>query len=373
MVVRGASGVKWGSELAGHGPDVCCRSNLPVPFVRQLLHVMSPCIEGPFPSPPPVTKTPIERDIAISSQPLIHLTMAAPKWSLTEHLLSAAQDDYTKATQHPFLLAAAEGRLSKEVLGQWLANDRLYIHSYIRAAGKLLASIDLPAAVPKTEATETQLVDWLIEALAGVRREERFFIEVAERYGLGVELNMQTVASSHGTSVANDAKLAGLVMMEKLFGDVGQPNQLETSGLIPGSLPAPDPMLWLEGAITFWGTERVYLDAWSWAKSKQVMGANGSETSSWGKLRQMVSVTGTDARKDADGGALRNEFIPNWSSPWFADFVHRLSRLIDNAVAQALERAGEDAEATKALILDRVEGKWKSLLAAEASFWPDVE
>ncbi|KAK1836339.1 hypothetical protein QBC39DRAFT_337811 [Podospora conica] len=301
--------------------------------------------------------------------------MAASKWSLTQHLLSTSQDDYTKATQHPFLLAAAEGRLSKEVLGQWLANDRLYIHSYIRAAGKLLASIDLPAAVPKTEVPETQLVDWLIEALAGVRREERFFIEVAERYGLGVELSMQTVANSHRPSIADDAKLTGLVMMEKLFGDVGQPNNLLTNGFIPGTLPAQDPMLWLEGAITFWGTERCYLDAWSWAKSKQIMGASGSDASSWvtGKLRQMVSPTGTDARKDADGGALRNEFIPNWSSPGFADFVHRLGSLVDSAVAQALERAGEDAEATKALILQRVEGKWKSLLAAEASFWPDVE
>ena len=219
--------------------------------------------------------------------------MAAAKWSLTEHLLSTSQDDYTKATQHPFLLAAAEGRLSKEVLGEWLANDRLYIHSYIRAAGKLLASIDLPAAVPETEASETQLVDWLIEALAGVRREERFFIEVAERYGLGVELNMQTVANSQRASVADDAKLTGLVMMEKLFGDVGQPSNLGTSGFVPGSLPAPDPMLWLEGAITFWATERVYLDAWTWAKSKQAMGASGSETSSWAKLRQMVDRKST--------------------------------------------------------------------------------
>ena len=299
--------------------------------------------------------------------------MAAAKWSLTEHLLSISKDDYTKATQHPFLLAAAEGRLSKEVLGQWLANDRLYIHSYIRAAGTLLASIDLPPGVPKTEAVETQLVDWLIEALAGVRREERFFIEVAERYGLGVELDMQTIANSQRTTIADDVKLTGLVMMEKIFSDVGRPNNLGASGFIPGSLLAQDPMLWLEGATTFWGTERCYLDAWSWAKSKQMVAASGPETSSWTKLRQMVSAPAPDARNDADGGALRNEFIPNWSSPGFADFVHRLGTLIDKAVMQALERAGEDAEATKALILQRVEGKWKSLLDAEASFWPDVE
>ena len=299
--------------------------------------------------------------------------MAAAKWSLTEHLLSISPDEYTKATQHPFLLAAAEGRLSKEVLGQWLANDRLYIHSYIRAAGKLLSSIDLPARVAKTEAAETQLVDWLIEALAGVRKEERFFIEVADRYGLGVELSMQSLPDSHKPTIAEDTKLPGLVMIEKIFGDVGQPHLLWESGFIPGTLPAQDPMLWLEGAVTFWGTERCYLDAWTWAKEKQTLIGSGSETSSWNKLRQMVSTTENEARKDADGGALRNEFIPNWSGPGFAAFVHRLGSLIDCAVAGALERAGEDAEETKALILQRVEGKWRSLLAAEAAFWPDVE
>ena len=277
-------------------------------------------------------------------------TMAADtKWSLTEHLLSTSRGEYEAATRHPFLLAAAEGRLPKDVLGQWLANDRLYIHSYIKAAGKLLSTVDLPQAVAETaDAPETHLVDWLIEALASVRKEERFFIDVADRYGLGVELGQLQLQHQQ-------QPLPGLVKIRDVFGAIGQlPAQL--GGQIAAmELPATTPLPWLEGAVTFWGTERCYLDAWSWAKSKQEPAA-------------------TDGRdKDADGGALRNEFIPNWSSPEFARFVSRLGALIDSAVAQTLENAGEGADAVRGAILTRVEGKWKSLLAAEADFWPKVE
>ncbi|KAK0620526.1 hypothetical protein B0T14DRAFT_497039 [Immersiella caudata] len=274
------------------------------------------------------------------------LVKTSPSFSLTSHLLSAFPTEYTTATQHPFLLAAAEGRLPKDVLSKWLANDRLYIHSYIRAAGKLLSSIDLPQTVPKTEAPETQLVDWLIEALAGVRREEKFFIDVAGKYGLGVDLGVGT------ESVGEGAKLPGLVMIEGIFGEI----IAQKEGFTAAELPPSDPLPWLEGAVTFWGTERCYLDAWSWAKSKQALAGSGP-----------------DAREDADGGALRNEFIPNWSSMEFARFVERLGGLIDFAVAETIERAGDGADAARDAIIARVEGRWKSLLAAEATFWPDLE
>ncbi|KAK3323834.1 hypothetical protein B0T19DRAFT_214405 [Cercophora scortea] len=287
---------------------------------------------------------------------------SSPTWSLTEHLLSTFPREFQSATQHGFLLAAAEGRLPKETLGRWLANDWLYIHSYIRGAGKLLASLDLPQHVPDGEAVETQLVDWLIEALAAVRKEERFFLDVAERYGLSVTVGTADDPSQvHGSGevgklrVSNEAKLPGLVMIEGIFSGI-QPGTAEQPALltVAASERPPPPMLpWLEGAVIFWGTERCYLDAWSWARSKQPLGR--------------------DARDDADGGALRREFIPNWSSADFARFVGRLGGLIDFAVGQALERAGDGAEEVKGEILRRLEGKWKSLLAAEAAFWPEVE
>lgn len=85
-------------------------------------------------------------------------------WTLTSHLLNIDRPAFTAATQCPFLAAAGQGRLSKSTLGTWLANDRLYIHAYVKAAGRTLSTINLPQAIPQTDteaaAPETQLVDW---------------------------------------------------------------------------------------------------------------------------------------------------------------------------------------------------------------------
>jgi thiaminase len=280
---------------------------------------------------------------------------------LTEHLLSIAPEEYKAATQAPFLLAAAEGRLSKDVLGRWLANDRLYIHSYIRAAGKLLTSLELPQTVPKSgdEPPETQLVDWLIEALAAVRREERFFIEVAERYGLEIDLVTRRpigpAEPGSALTVSVEDKLPGLVKIEELFGSITSTSSSSSDVTATDHPNTPTILPWLEAAVMFWGTERCYLDAWSWAKAKQQSVSSGSED---------------DARDDADGGALRREFIPNWSSDEFAAFVTRLETIIDVAVDKAIERGGEEVRRG---LCKRVEGKWRSLLVAESVFWPEVE
>ncbi|KAK4097261.1 heme oxygenase-like protein [Parathielavia hyrcaniae] len=279
-------------------------------------------------------------------------------WSLTGHLLATQEHLYKSATQHPFLLAGAEGRLPKDILSRWLANDRLYIHSYLRAAGQLLASIDLPKPVPGSQETiETQLADWLIEALVSIRKEERFFIDVAERYELGIDIATPFPPASQAATGSGTipGKLPGLVKMEAIFSTLtGLFNRLttttsQTTPLIP----------WLEGALTFWGTERCYLDAWSWARDKAE--------------ERRASSGGQADGDDADGGALRKEFIPNWSSPEFAQFVAKLGKLIDDAVAGVLEgREAEEQERLKGEIVGRVEGKWKSLLEAEREFWPEL-
>ncbi|KXX75486.1 putative bifunctional TENA-E protein [Madurella mycetomatis] len=301
--------------------------------------------------------------------------MAAPRasWSLTSHLIETQQPLYKSATQHPFLLAGAEGRLDKETLSRWLANDRLYIHSYIRAAGKLLATLDLPREVSGSqEALETQLADWLIESLVAVRKEERFFLDVADRYGLGIEIGIPLVSTHGGASKDGDdnqggsnRELPGLGMMQSVFASVSTvpitaPPDPDSVHPAPASISAtaatpPPPLPWLEGALTFWGTERCYLDAWSWAKDK---------------ARECSAPSG----KDADGGALRKEFIPNWSSPEFARFVDRLESLIDSAVGEVLNGCaeGEEREKAKEDILARVEGRWRTLLVAERAFWPEV-
>ena len=281
-----------------------------------------------------------------------------PPWSLTVHLLASQRPLFKSATEHPFLLAGAEGRLPKAILGRWLSTDRLYIHSYIRAAGQLLAALDLPTHIPASsspDAFETQLADWLIESLVAIRREERFFIDVAERYGLGLEVALPfppaaaAAAAASSADNSNNGTPAGLAMIRSVFSSIPVTPLTTLSSTTP-----PPPLPWLEGALTFWGTERCYLDAWSFARDRaRECGGGGGE--------------------DADGGALRKEFIPNWSSEEFRRFVETLEQLIDGAVGGLGERGGEgEREKVKGEILGRVEGRWRTLLEAERKFWPDV-
>lgn len=271
--------------------------------------------------------------------------MASPEalgWSLTGHLLGLNQAEFRTATESPFLLAAGQGRLSKDILGRWLANDRLYIHAYIKAVGRTLSVIDLPQVTTATESAETQLVDWLFKSLTELRREERFFIDVARRYGLSIDLEATAVTEGglELKRVPGTAKLPGLVMFERLFGS------LHPASSIDRDLPLP----WLEAAIVFWGTEKVYSEAWTWAKSKQDPRSDGSN--------------------DADGGALRKEFVPNWGNEGFSAFVDQLAAIIDGSVQKATEKLGGDP---KELFVKRVEAIWNDLLAAEAAFWPKLD
>lgn len=193
---------------------------------------------------------------------------------LTKDLLASDPEAYLRATRSPFLTAAAAGKAPKDVLGRWLANDRLYIHAYIRGVGRLLSALRLPDTVAATTTTTTvseRLLQWLVDALANVRREERFFVETARRFGIEVDLPV----SDEGVVAAED-KLEGLRRFEELFG------AFDTGRGTPG---------WLEGAVLLYATERCYLDAWSGARDELDAGEDGSG--------------------DADGGALRREFIPN--------------------------------------------------------------
>lgn len=260
------------------------------------------------------------------------------KYSLTQALIASNSDAFKAATQSEFLTRAAQGRVPKHVLGQWLANDRLYIHGYIRGVGRLLSFLQLPEVVPAVPADRqkfinTRLLNWLIDALVGIRREENFFVDTASRYGINVNLPTDPVTNS----VRPDAKLDGLRKFEALF-----------DGLEPG---VTDVLPWLECAIVFWGTEKCYLEAWSGARDQLTPADHGDNS-------------------DADGGALRQGFIPNWSSKEFTAFVDELGEVIDLAVVEHVERLGDTALND---IFERALIKWRELLAAEMAFWPVME
>lgn len=249
--------------------------------------------------------------------------------SFTKVILKSEPEAFRRATQSEFLRLGAEGTLPKEILGKWLGNDRLYIHAYIRGLGRTLSLLKPPQVTGNAPSRETRILDWLVRALVNIRREEKFFVETAEKFGIDIALE----ADKKGI-VADETKLEGLRRFETLFDSIGS-----------GKSISPP---WVEAAIIFWGTEKCYLEAWTWAKSQ---------------LKE------SDGSGDADGGALRNEFIPNWTSDEFVHFVDELGRIIDDVVAEQIKISGVQ------VIADLVQyfgDRWRELLEAEEKFWPAV-
>ncbi|KAI0898409.1 heme oxygenase-like protein [Annulohypoxylon nitens] len=263
--------------------------------------------------------------------------MSKPKMS--EYLLSSPDisDLYQRATQSQFLSLAGEGQLSSDILSQWLSQDRLYAQAYVRFAGGLMSRVQLPTNVGDRDFTKT--LEWRIlsliqTALAGVWRELQFFEETAKKYGLDLEAP-GPVAEGSNLSNKSDGFSSNKVTQDyiNLFDSfTAQPRGDKSKTL-------------LDGLILLWATEKVYLDSWTYAKRH----APGD----------------ADSKGDLDGGALRKEFIPNWTSDEFVAFVDECRECLDAYAATQVEDT-EEVIAAGSLVL------FKKVLVLEESFWPMV-
>ncbi|KIW17609.1 hypothetical protein PV08_04804 [Exophiala spinifera] len=243
--------------------------------------------------------------------------------SLTSFLLDSAPQPFYMATQHPFLRHAGLGTLSKETLERWLSQDRLYAQSYIGFIGALIARVELPYSVAdQSTSLRWRIVNLLSSALENILRELRFFNDTAEKYGLRLDAS----AGPEGPFTAEPAT--------KQYIDLFRAFSTDPS------------MSLLEGLVVLWATEKCYLKAWTFASS--FMEPSGAPA----------------AHADKDGGALRNEFIPNWTSREFEKFVEDIAEVTD------LLAEREDAINRSQDVYTAV---WARLLDIEAKFWPSVE
>jgi thiaminase len=106
----------------------------------------------------------------------------------------------------------------------------------------------------------------------------------------------------------------------------------------------------LEGMAVLWATEVCYLRAWRYAASY------GKKKAQQGK-----------ADVDADGGALREKFIPNWSSKEFEEFVNRIGDVLDEMVGKM--KGVEETEVLRARCLEW----WRQVVWLEERFWPAMD
>ncbi|KAJ5749134.1 uncharacterized protein N7511_010830 [Penicillium nucicola] len=107
----------------------------------------------------------------------------------------------------------------------------------------------------------------------------------------------------------------------------------------------------LEGLAVLWATEVCYLRAWKFAAG--CMREHGEEKD--------------DYSEDADGGALRGQFIGNWSSVEFEAFVDSIGDVVDEMAGQL--KGAEESEMMRGRCLEW----WKQILWLEERFWPNVE
>lgn len=247
------------------------------------------------------------------------------KQSLTESLLADPQiaDLHQRATQSPFLRLGGQGRLPRETLSEWLSQDRLYAQAYVRFIGGLVSRIKLPVEVDAKGTLQWRILTLLQGCLAGIMRELQFFEETAGSY----HLNLVAAGPSEHTFGPN-ATTKGYI---KLFDSFTTPPQEES------------PRTLFDGLVVLWATEKAYLTAWGYANR---------------------SSQNNDFEKDLDGGALREQFIPNWTSQPFQDFVNEIQECLD-AYAESL--SGEDNRDARFVTAAAM---IKKVFVLEEGFWP---
>lgn len=321
---------------------------------------------------------------------------------LTQILLTHNPHLFSLATTAPFLHSAGLGTLPKPTLSKWLSQDRLYAQSYIPFIGALIARVHLPHAfvADKGSSLRWRIVKVLTTALQNIQRKLDFFEDVARKYGLELEASPSGYGGSGGVFHASNATR----QYESLFRAFGN----DTS------------MTLLEGLVVLWATEQVDLSAWRYAATQGrfsggrywgMTSANGnlprgnsqspppthglpkynggsvvgSEDGGNGfpdEKRQLQQLEADQSSttlaatprsppqsprpdpfmNDLDGGALRREFIPNWTSPEFERFVQEVADVTDELAER--EEAWRKLEVYKAV--------WEHILEVERRFWPDI-
>ncbi|KAJ5774016.1 hypothetical protein N7457_008912 [Penicillium paradoxum] len=104
----------------------------------------------------------------------------------------------------------------------------------------------------------------------------------------------------------------------------------------------------LEGLAVLWATEVCYLRSWRFAA--RCMEEDGERV----------------YKNDADGGALREKFIGNWSSDEFEAFVNRIGEVVDEMSGQI--KGAEESEIMRGRCLEW----WRQIVWLEENFWPTV-
>ena len=356
------------------------------------------------------------------------MTSEQPLTSYLEKSCPAMLEAATKKAA--FLESASKGQVSKHTLSQWLSQDRLYAQCYIRFAAGLLAKIRLPMQYSNTSPPTLyeRIMDILVEALVNVRRELAMFGHVADKYGLDLVciggdsdephhqqhccsyhlyhnntnnntrnecsnsyVNMNAnVTTAPGTSdrANKNHGTASVSAVEKGCNVFFGPNPITKAYMDLYMSAASSGTSLLEGLVVLWASELFYLRAWTnvsnmSSSSSSLSGRPAAAlTQNYGDVDVVQDAgssedIGKDAssvlrdtvtfKHDADGGALREMLVPNWTNDEFARCVAAIGDVVDELAGQEVKGV-EQIEKMRGSCLEW----WRQVLWLEKGFWPVI-
>ncbi|KIX97791.1 uncharacterized protein Z520_06569 [Fonsecaea multimorphosa CBS 102226] len=357
-----------------------------------------------------IHNAPLSHPLAAQSHPYISSPPIAtgPPPSLTTILLTSAPQQFAQATEHPFLRLAGQGTLPKHTLSRWLSQDRLYAQAYMGFIGSLIARVDLPYVnvTDKSTSLRWRIVNCLTGALQNIHTELKFFEHTAAKYGL--ELDAPTRAdgmftAEHATKQYIDlfrafwtdpsmSLLEGMVVLwatetvylsawnyAKSMGQKKKPTTAADAGCgdtkeatATTTKSSEGVMSELEGSEVNTlhnndnetaGRDDAHEKSNNVHDSTNPAADDDTESATTPSTAARTSTATTTHSSDLDGGALRDAFIPNWTSAEFEAFVADIAELTD------LLAEREDAVTRR---LDVYRAVWKHILDVERRFWPDV-
>jgi thiaminase len=291
--------------------------------------------------------------LSIPTSPVAH--QSRPR--LTDTLLNHNPRVFSLATTHPFLHLSGLGLLPASTLSRWLSQDRLYAQSYVSFIGALIARVHLPYAYVsnKDGSLRWRIMKLLSGCLQNIERKLEFFEDVAKRYNLRLDKPWSEEDERIGRSFEAQGATR---QFESLFRAFGTDNS----------------MTLLEGLVVLWATEVCCLTAWRFAKSQQKTRRqelwNGNGSGWGGSVSRAMSMSSRHTeeddneryKSDLDGGALRKEFIPDWTKSEFEGFVHEITDVTNELAVR--EEAWRKLDVFKAV--------WEHICDIERRFWPDV-
>jgi len=235
--------------------------------------------------------------------------------TLTSHLLALSTvKPYVAATQHTFLQRAGNGTLSKAELSCYLAQDRLFVaHGGPLFFGHFLSTIPFSSShsvSSQQEALNKKLVDLASSSLQGIIREAGLFVEISDKFGLGIEKWKERKGTRD--YIAEEVKASAT-------GDIG------------------------DCLVFLYAMEKIYFDAWTYVKN----------------LRLSTSKDVLNASEISEPLEI---LVSNWSNHGFAAFVDGIENLVNSMDIQPDSAAWSRAEEI-----------WGRVVELEEGFWPNEE